>query len=573
MTVLHTKIQPLQIHPRPRIDFPSSFTIESWEDIEPYVKRLDDFFIHTKEDLLHFLSLRSEFVCIIEEDARWRYIRQSCYNHDEKYTKDFELYVNEIEPKLLYHGNLWDNKIIESGYWQELEGSRFNIFFRNLKNDFNLYREKSLPLITQLQLKSRDYAEIIGDMSIEVDDKEYTLAQASTFLQQQDRPLRQQVFEKICNRRLKDKDSINRLFVEMYDLRKQIAKNAGFDNYRDYVMQSLHRFDYTVDDCANFHQSVLEVVVPIATKIYNERKENLGLEKLRPYDLEVDIAGLQPLKPYRQISELIDKTIEVLDKTAPFFAQCMATMHHMRHLDLESRKGKSPGGYNMTLPETGVPFVFMNGAGTQSDVHTMIHEAGHAVHSILMHDLPYSFDTEIPSETAELASMGMELLSMAHWDKFYTPEDHKRAIRQQLESVILILPWIAVVDKFQHWIYTEKDWNIDKTLSYWLDLHKTYFPALDWDNYDIYRTHLWHRQLHIFEMPFYYIEYGIAQLGAIGLWKNYHTQPEKAIEDYVAALTLGNTVSIPEMYKTAGVNFDFSAKHIKELMDFVLLHL
>jgi oligoendopeptidase F len=359
----------------------------------------------------------------------------------------------------------------------------------------------------------------------------------------------------------------------MYELRKKIAQNANFHNYRDFMMQLLNRFDYTVDDCAEFHHSVLEEVVPIASKIYQERKEKLGLDELKPYDLDVDLLGRSPLKPYNEVHELIDKTIEALDKSSPFFAQCVATMHHMRRLDLYSRKGKSPGGYNMTLPETGVPFVFMNGAGTQNDVHTMVHEAGHAVHSILMHELPYYFDTEIPSETAELASMGMEFLSMPHWDKFYNPEDHKRAIRHQLESVILILPWIAVVDKFQHWIYTEQDWSIEKTLQYWHELHKMYFPMINWEGYDTYRSHLWHRQLHIFEIPFYYIEYGIAQLGAIGLWKNYHMQPDKAIEDYMHALALGNTVTIPEMYRTAGVNFDFSAKHIKELMDFVLLHL
>lgn len=573
MSTAKSTLIPLSVHPRPRIDFPAHFSIESWEDIAPFAHRLDHYEISDKEGLLHFLSLRSEFTCVIEEDSRWRYIRQSCYNHDEKYNKDFELYVNEIEPKLLHHANLWDKKILESPYWKDMDRDRFHVYYRNLKNDFELFREENLPLLTQIQLKSRDYAEIIGSMTIQAEGKEITMAQASTYLQQQDRTLRKEVFEKIATRRLQDKDRINDLFTEMFSLRKQIALNAGFDNFRDYMMRANNRFDYGTSDCENFHLSVLQEVVPIATKIYQDRKEKLSLSHLHPYDLEVDTLGRAPLKPYSEVNELIDKTIETLEKSDPFFAQCVMTMQHMRRLDLDSRKGKSPGGYNMTLPETGVPFVFMNGAGTQSDVHTMVHEAGHAVHSILMHELPYNFDTELPSETAELASMGMELLSMAHWDKYYTPEDHSRAIRQQLESIILILPWIAVIDKFQHWIYTTENWDIEKSLSYWHELHQAYFPAIQWDGYDTYRQHLWHRQLHIFEVPFYYIEYGIAQLGAIGLWKNYHMQPDKAIEDYKQALALGNTVTIPEMYKTAGVNFDFSAAHIKELMDFVLLHL
>lgn len=558
------------IEPRKRGFIATDLEINTWQDIEPYAKQLLDFDINSSEALVKLIAMRSEFVCVVEEDSRWRYINQSRFNENEKFTKDYELFVTSIYPNFAKHANELDKKILDCGYLDKLDDNRFKIYIRNLKNNFELFREENLALETEIQLKCKDYSDLIGSLSITHNGNELTMAQASKLLQSTDRDARKEVFEKIQARRYAEKDKLNELFDSLHLLRQQVAQNAGFDNFRDYAMRRLNRFDYNVSDCEDFHEAILKEVVPIASKIYNDRKAALQAEQLQPYDLDVDTSGKKPLQPFDNVQELIDGTIVALDEVDTYFATCVATMQQMNRLDLDSRKAKSPGGYNMTLPETGVPFVFMNGAGTHSDVHTMVHEAGHAVHSMLMHDLPFDFDTEVPSETAELASMSMELLSMPFWKSFYNEEDHQRAIRQQLESILLILPWIAVVDKFQHWIYTHPNHSVEDREKTWLEIHKQYYPSVYWEDYIDYRKSNWQRQLHIFEIPFYYIEYGLAQLGAIAIWKSYNENPKEAIANYKKALSLGNTVTIPQMFSTAGISFDFSKEYISKLMQFVL---
>lgn len=547
--------------------------VNTWQDIESYFDELLARNINNKEELIKWIADRSETDAVIDEEYRWRYIRQTCDTEDEVHAKIYEDFITHIMPKWMTISNELNKKLAACPSHNELDQERFFVYLRSLKSQLKLFREENIPLSQQEQLLSQEYGTIIGAMTIEHDGNEYTLPQASVFLQNQDRNLRKTIYEKVSNRRFQDREKLNNLFSELLKIRHQIALNAGFENYRDYMFAEKGRFDYDVKACEQFHDAIKTEVIPLVKKIHQKRKQQLGVDSLFPYDLDVDAENLPALKPFETQEELIDKSIKCLHTVDSFFADCIDTMNNMNYLDLNSRKGKAPGGYNMTLPEIGVPFIFMNAAGTHRDLETMVHEAGHAVHSFLMRSLPYNFDQEISSEVAELASMSMELMTFDGLDAFYNEADKKRAIESHLEGIITMLPWIALVDKFQHWIYTEQDWSIEKTLQYWHELHKMYFPMINWEGYDTYRSHLWHRQLHIFEIPFYYIEYGIAQLGAIGLWKNYHMQPDKAIEDYMHALALGNTVTIPEMYRTAGVNFDFSAKHIKELMDFVLLHL
>jgi oligoendopeptidase F len=376
------------------------------------------------------------------------------------------------------------------------------------------------------------------------------------------------VYEKINQRRLQDREKLDLLFNELLKLRHQVALNAGFDNFRDYMMRSMGRFDYTVADCEAFHEAIASEVIPLAQKIHAHRKKALGLDTLKPYDLEVETSGKHALTPFNGGDELVAKSLKSLGAVDAYFSDCIETMKVMGHLDLDSRIGKAPGGYNMPLPEIGVPFIFMNAAGIHRDVHVMVHEAGHAVHSFLTKDLAYDFDKNFGSEVAELASMSMELLTMEHWDSFYeNEEDLQRAKTEQIESIITILPWIAIVDKFQHWIYTHPEHTVEERTAAWMDIHKKFASKeVDWSEYEAARSSLWQRQLHIFEVPFYYIEYGIAQLGALGVWRNSKENKTKAIADYKAALSLGNLVTIPEVYKTAGVPFDFSKENIASLM-------
>jgi oligoendopeptidase F len=379
------------------------------------------------------------------------------------------------------------------------------------------------------------------------------------------------VYRKIQDRRLMAKEELNKLYSELLDKRQQVAVNAGFENYRDYKFKELGRFDYNTADCEQFQQGVKEHVVPLVNEMYKQKKAKLQLDTLRPWDLDAEPEATEPLRPFSTGSELLHKSIAVLEKLNPFFADCFRTMEKMGHFDLESRKGKAPGGYNCPLAESGAPFIFMNAAGQMDDVTTMVHEGGHAVHSFLAHPLELSAFKEYPMEIAEVASMAMELFTMDHWEPFFSnPEEMKRAKQHQLERAITIFPWIATIDKFQHWVYTHPNHTLDERAAQWVNILQEFSTeVLDVSGLDEYRKYSWQRQLHLFEVPFYYIEYGIAQLGAIGLWMQYKKDPEAALKNYMYALSLGGTKTLPELYEAAGLEFDLSPAQVKKLMDFV----
>jgi oligoendopeptidase F len=309
----------------------------------------------------------------------------------------------------------------------------------------------------------------------------------------------------------------------------------------------------------------------LVNEIYKHKQQQLGVDTLRPWDLEAEPAGVEPLRPFKTGAELLEKSIAVLERLNPFFADCFRTMQRMGHFDLESRKGKAPGGYNCPLAESGAPFIFMNAAGQMDDVTTMVHEGGHAVHSFLAHPLDLTAFKEYPMEIAEVASMAMELFTMDHWEPFFDNADElKRAKLHQLERAITIFPWIATIDKFQHWVYTHPQHTLEERQQAWVSILSEFSTeVLDVGGLEGFRQYSWQRQLHLFEVPFYYIEYGIAQLGAIGLWMQYKQNPQQALSNYMTALSLGGTRTLPELYEAAGLRFDFSPIHIKTLMEFV----
>jgi len=360
-------------------------------------------------------------------------------------------------------------------------------------------------------------------------------------------------------------------YTKLIGLRHQVAKNAGFDNFRDYMFEALGRFDYAPADCFQFHESVMQEVVPLLNDLAGQRKHKLGIAELRPWDKAVDTSGKPALKAFDNSQQLIEKSILCFDKISGFLGNCLQTMKQMEHLDLESRQGKAPGGYNYPLSETGVPFIFMNATSTLRDVVTMMHEGGHAVHSFLTHDLELSDFKHTPSEVAELASMSMELISMDYWHIFFpNKDDLKRAKKDHLSQIIETLPWVATIDKFQHWIYENPSHTVQQRIDKWLEIYKAFSDSVtDWSGLEKYRELLWQKQLHLYEVPFYYIEYGFAQLGAIALWKRYKENPEAGLAGYLAALKLGFTKPIPEIYKAAGISFNFNKEYIKSLMQFV----
>ena len=364
---------------------------------------------------------------------------------------------------------------------------------------------------------------------------------------------------------------MDKLFDKLISLRHQVAVNAGFDNFRDYMFAAMGRFDYTPKDCFDFHSAIQKEVMPLVKAFAEKRKKDLGLDSLGPWDMEVDTQNREALEPFTSGKDLIDKTERCFRKVDDYFAWCIETMDNMERLDLESRKGKAPGGYNYPMSETSVPFIFMNAASSTRDVETMVHEGGHAVHSFLSKDLELAAFKNCPSEVAELASMSMELLSYDGQDEFYpNKEDFNRAKEEHLEGIIKILPWIATIDKFQHWIYSNPSHTAQERKDYWLQLSKDFGTGMvDWSGYENIQAYTWQKQLHLYEVPFYYIEYGMAQLGALAVWRNYLNNKSKAIAQYKEALSLGYTKTIGEIYKTAGIEFNFTESYIKELMAFV----
>jgi oligoendopeptidase F len=390
-------------------------------------------------------------------------------------------------------------------------------------------------------------------------------------LKEQDENLRKTIFDKISNRRRKDIDALNNLYSELIIKRQEIAVNAGFENFRDYKFQALGRFDYTKEDCFNFHESIEKFIVPISKQIQQKKLELLGKDKFKPWDTAVDPEGKAPLKPFKTGNDLLQGTLRIFKRMDEYFSKCLISLEEMKHLDLESKPGKAPGGYNYPLYEIGAPFIFMNAVGTHRDLITMIHEGGHAIHSFISRDLELTAFKNLPSEVAELASMSMELLTMKYWDEFYEDKiDQHRAMKEHLEDVLGVLPWIAQIDAFQHWVYENPLHSVEERKNEWKSLSIRFGTGLtDWSGYEETRDTSWQRQMHLFEVPFYYIEYGIAQLGALGIWKNSQSNYNKAISDYKNALALGYSKSIVEIYNTAGVTFDFSSKNISSLAQFV----
>ena len=564
--VMQANIQKL-----PRHFLPSDFEVKDWASLEPFFKELLERPINSASDLQKWLTDLSELEAAVSEDACWRQIKMTCDTTNPDLEAAYTYFCMEIQPKLQPYSDQLNKKLMACPFIAELPKEDYAVYLRSIEKNIRLFREENVPLQAELSVMQQQYGVLAGKMTIEVDGQEYTLQQAAKFLESPDRSQREKVYRLIQERRLQDKDAMHTLFTQLLEKRHQVAINAGFANYRDYKFEELGRFDYSAKECEQFHEAVRLHVVPLVNTIYEAKKQELGLTELRPWDLEAEPAGVQPLRPFKGGEELYQKTVACFEQLHPFFADCLRKMKELGHFDLESRKGKAPGGYNCPLAESGAPFIFMNAAGQMSDVTTMVHEGGHAVHSFLAHPLPLTAFKEYPMEIAEVASMAMELFSMDYWDAFFdNPSDLRRAKLHQLERTITLFPWIAIIDRFQHWIYTHPTHTIEERTSYWLQLMEEFkVPALDVSGLEDYRAIGWQRQLHLFEVPFYYIEYGIAQLGAIGLWKQFKENKEQALHNYMQALALGGTKTLPELYEAAGLTFKFDAAYIRSLMEFV----
>ncbi|TKT91382.1 M3 family oligoendopeptidase [Dyadobacter frigoris] len=554
-----------------RVFIGEEFDLKKWDDLQPFYDNLKDRVINSASDLRQWFLDRSELESYLSENFAWRYIRQTCDTANAGLINALQFFITEIQPKLAEYGNELDKKAVESPYLNDLTDQGFAVTIRGMKKAIELFREENIPLQTEMQTEERRYGAIAGAMTVTLDGEEMTLQKASDRLQSSDRSVREEAWRTIAERRFQDHEVLDELLNKLVTLRDQVGKNAGFANYRDYMFAAMGRFDYTPQDCFNFHDSVKEAVVPLLNDMATSRKKALNVEQLRPWDTKVDPKGLPPLKPFASGEELLDKTIRCFSRLDPFLGNCLQIMKNMKHLDLESRKGKAPGGYNYPLEEIGVPFIFMNATSNLRDMVTLLHEGGHAVHSLVTRDLALNSFKHTPSEVAELASMSMELITMDFWDEFFDNDaDLRRAKIQHLESIIETLPWVGTVDKFQHWMYENPEHTAEERTHAWVEIYNQFTDkVMDWSGLENLQKYLWQRQLHIYEVPFYYIEYGIAQLGAIGVWKNYRENPEKGLKGYLDALKMGYTAPITEIYQAANIPFDFSKNYITELMQFV----
>lgn len=562
----------LDLEVQERHFLPQNFKVTDWEAIKPFLDDLKDRSFNSPEDFKQWLLDRSELESVLSEDLAWRYIRMTCDTANSKFTEEFNFFVGHIQPHVAPYTDAFNRKALESPFLNQVRSQKgYDVAVKLLEKDRRIFREQNIPLDAEQQQEQQRYGSITGAMTVEIDGKELTLQQASDYLQKNDRKKREEAWKKISQRRFSDHQELDKLFNKLVFLRNQIATNADFSNFRDFMFKALGRFAYTAEDCFSFHDAVQQEVVPVLKQLAEQRREALQAEELKPWDLNVNYFGDEALKPFSDGEDLLNKTIACFNRIDPYIASCIQTMKKMGHLDLESRKGKAPGGYNYPLDETGVPFIFMNATSSLRDLVTMVHEGGHALHSFLTRNLELLAFKHPPSEVAELASMSMELISMEHWDVFFDKEeDLKRAKREHLEDIIGTLPWVATIDKFQHWIYENPGHSATERTSAWSHIYESFSNQItDWSGLEIYKKYLWQKQLHIYEVPFYYIEYAIAQLGAIAIWRNYKADPTQGLKKYMEALALGYTKPINEIYEVAGIRFDFSRDYIRELVSFI----
>ncbi len=563
-------------HPGAATDFvPADVDATDWSQIEPLFNDLIDRPVNSPAEFESWLLHRSELDAACSEARAMLYITMSCHTDDKEANDAYTTYIENIPPRAKPLSFKLNQKHSDLARQFPLDENRYEVINRNTCRTVELFRDENVPLETELAKLSQRYDQIAGAMTVEFNGTEHTMPQMNLFVHEDDRKVRESAWRAIANRRLVDRDRIDDLYEEMIRRRHQIAINAGYDNYRDYKHAEFCRFDYSARDCFQFHAAVEEHCVPFARDLHARRKERLNVEPLRPWDLLVDELGRPPLKPFSNGQELIEKSRRVFDRLSPELGAMFGELGDNETpggcLDLDTRKGKAPGGYQYMRDRSRRPFIFMNAAGLHRDVETMVHEAGHAFHSQFCRDEPLVDYRHSPIEFAEVASMTMELLTMPYWDEFYPDASSaNRARRQQLESSISLLPWIASIDAFQHWIYTNPTHARSDRYDHWLELDERFGAAVSWSGLEEERAVSWQRQGHLFGVPFYYIEYGIAQLGALGLWRISLDQGEAAAIDlYKRALSLGGSRPLPELFESAGVPFDFGPSQVARLVEAV----
>ncbi|CAN5532735.1 M3 family oligoendopeptidase [soil metagenome] len=548
---------------------PAQFDASDFTQIEPLYTQLLTRPVDTVEQLEQWLTDASELSSVVDEYGSRRYIDKSCHTDDAEIEKRFMQFVEEVEPKIKPIFFKLQQKFLASPARKQLTGKRYYVLDRKWTVDVELYRDENVPIETDITRIVNEYDKISGKMMVTFRDKEYTMQQMARFTEEPDRATREDSWRASAARRLEDVEPIEDIFEKLLPMREKIANNAGLPDYRAYCWKAYKRFDYTPADCLKFADAIATACVPVVKELDLQRKAALNVDTLRPWDLACDPKNRPPLRPFQenQVDLFVSKTKTIFDRLSPELADDFDSLRQQNNLDLASRKGKQPGGYQMSLEESREPFIFMNAAGLQRDIETLLHEGGHAFHALAARDEPLVFLRSAPMEFCEVASMSMELLAVDHFDVFYNAADAARAKRTMLEGIIRFFPWMATIDSFQHWLYTHPGHSRAERTAAWLAILDRFGGAVDWSGLEKVRESMWQRQLHLFHAPFYYIEYGIAQLGALQLWMKAKEDPHKALANYRAALALGGTRTLPELFSAAGIAFDFSDRTLRPLMN------
>ena len=556
---------------KPRAFVPENLDLGDWAQIAPLFNKLEARAakLASAADLEKWLLDWGELSAALDEESSRRYIAMTCHTDNADAEKAYLHFVENIDPQLKPRQFALEKAYVAHPLRSKLPKARYEVFDRDVQVRVELFRPENVPLETEDAKLSQQYQKLSGSLTVNFRGEEKTLVQMGRYLEEPDRALRQEAWELVSQRRLQECDKFEDIFDQLLRVRAQIAANAGFANYRDYAFRRLGRFDYTPADCERFHETVATAIMPAVRELQAERRRQLKLDRLRPWDMAVDPLNRPPLKPFEQVGQMVSRSQEIFDKLDGDLAGGFRQMQELRLLDLDNRKGKAPGGYQSTLAEARLPFIFMNAVGLQRDVETILHEAGHAFHALATRGEDFYAYRGAPIEFCEVASMSMELLGNEFLETFYSAPDANRARRTHLEGIVGLFPWVATVDAFQHWIYTHPGHTKAERASAWLALMDRFGGDVDWSGHKEVRAHLWHRQLHIFIHAFYYIEYGIAQLGALQVWANSKHDKARALNDYKRSLALGGSRPLPELFRAAGCRLEFDGAAIKPLVELV----
>ena len=553
----------------PRQFVPANINLGNWKELNPLFKKLEEQLdtSSTAENLEQVILNWEELSAAIAEEGSKRYIAMTCQTEDKDAEKAYLEFVEKIEPEEKECNFLLSKKLTKHPQCKDLKNQRYEVFLRDTALQVELFRSENVTLETEASKLGQKYQKIIGGLTVHFEGKEQTLIQMSRHLEGTERNYRQKAWELVANRRLEESEKIDSHIDDLAKLRNQMSKNAGFSNYRDYAHKRLGRFDYSPDDCISFQNAIEEEMVPLLRELQDERIQELNINELKPWDTATDPKGRPPLEPFEKVSDLIECSQSIFNQVDGNLSDWFQTMQDLDLLDLANRKGKAPGGYQCSLDESRLPFIFMNSVGVQRDVETLLHEAGHAFHSMASQNEPLHSYRHAPIEFCEVASMAMELLGSEFLEEFYNSEEARRARINHLEGIVFVFPWIATVDAFQHWLYLNPDHSIEDRDKAWSNLIDRFGGNVDWTHYELAKAKLWHKQLHIFLHPFYYVEYGIAQLGALQVWANYKNNKSKALNDYKAALALGGSKPLPELFKRCNIQFDLSRDTVAPMAD------